>query len=342
MPALFATDTHLLGWQGLTVTLPADWNLASFGGDATKGDLRVNDADGPRLELRWEKPPKEIDLERSVEQFTTQLARNAKKKGEAFQLVENPHLLSKSRMSKAQLVNFGWVGERGASLAGQGWGTAWQCAACGRVVVAHLIGRGLEKQDKTQRLAVEIISSLECHGTGGWQTWSVFDLQLDVPEEFQLTRAKLLLNRLELAWAKPRPARLLGWMQSEQRIALQRIPVANLVLENESLEEWAQRAVARPDKRRRFGTAEKLTIHGHDAFLLYGALRDFRRRFVALALDRVLRRHTPPAELRVWHCAASNKIFALDCELAPVNEHVTEDVLSSLACHQAEAGLIRP
>ncbi|MBV9467716.1 MAG: hypothetical protein JOZ57_00555, partial [Abitibacteriaceae bacterium] len=53
LPALFATETHLLGWQGLTVTLPSDWNLKTFGGDATKGDLRVDDADGPRLELRW-------------------------------------------------------------------------------------------------------------------------------------------------------------------------------------------------------------------------------------------------------------------------------------------------
>ncbi|MBV9866322.1 MAG: hypothetical protein JO316_13300 [Abitibacteriaceae bacterium] len=334
LPALFATETHLLGWQGLTVTLPSDWNLKTFGGDATKGDLRVDDADGPRLELRWEKPQKGIDLARSVTLFTEQLVRQAKKRGEAFQLADNPRLLSKARKRKAQLENFGWVGERGDVLLGQGWGVAWQCADCGRVVVAHLIGRGLEKQDKMQRLATEVFSSLECHSSGGWQTWSVFDLQLDIPEEFHLKRAKLLLNRLELEWVKARPATPLGWTQTDQRIALQRIPIANVVLENESLVDWTQRTIARTDKKRRFGPAEEISVRTHPALMLHGRLRDLRRLMVQKGLDRVLRRHTPPAAMRVWHCEQSNKIFALDCELSPINAHVVEDVLDSLECHR--------
>jgi hypothetical protein len=208
---LFASATHVLGWQGLTVTLPEEWNLAVFAGNNEKGNLRVDDGDGPRLELRWEQPKGSPDLERSIEQFLDHLEKDAKKRGQPSRRAKDPKLVQRSRKRKSQLVNFGWVGERSEEIIGQGWGLGWQCAECGRVVVAHLIGRGLENPGRTQRLAAAVLDTLECHGSGGWRTWGAFGLQLELPEEFQLGRAKLMTGRIDLEWFKaPPPPRAVG------------------------------------------------------------------------------------------------------------------------------------
>jgi hypothetical protein len=54
LPSMFAIETHLVAWQGMSATTPANWNLTRFEGDHKKGNLGVDDEDGPRLEMRWE------------------------------------------------------------------------------------------------------------------------------------------------------------------------------------------------------------------------------------------------------------------------------------------------
>ncbi|MDQ3812654.1 MAG: hypothetical protein M3347_01730, partial [Armatimonadota bacterium] len=283
-------------------------------------------------ELRWEQTKGTVDLERSITQFLNRLEREAKKKRRRFQAADHPHLVAKSRKRKAQIVSFGWTGEREDVLDGQGWGVAWRCEECGRIVVAHVIGRGLEKTEKVQKLAAEVLTSLECHGSGGWQTWSVFDLRLEMPEEFLLSRAKIVTGRIEIEWIRPRPPAPKGWTRRDERVAVRRLAAANVLLENETLEDWTERVQARPDKRRAFGAAAETTVRGHPALLLQGVPRHLRRRITEWCLNR-LRCRIPPAEMRVWHCEESNKIFVLDCELSPANAHVTQDVLDSLECH---------
>jgi hypothetical protein len=68
-----------------------------------------------------------------------------KKQNEDFAVAHEQRILAKSHPLTARrkdgLVHFGWTGERDAPL-GQGWGAAWQCPDCGRVVLVHIIGRG--------------------------------------------------------------------------------------------------------------------------------------------------------------------------------------------------------
>lgn len=315
------------------VTVPADWNLASFGGDAERGNLRIDDPDGPRLELRWEQPKGDIDLESSVARFLEQLERQAQKKKEKFTLATNPMVLDANHGGREEMVNFGWSGEPGAVLAGQGWGVSWRCGECGRVVVAHLLGRGREKPDRVRRLAGDILATLDCHGHGGWQTWSVFGLRLEVPEEFRLSHARLLTGRIELEWVRPAPPPPRGWFRVAERVGVTRITAANLVLEGRSLAGVAQTDVARTYRKLRFNRGEAATIHGHEGWLLEGVLRDVRLLVRQWVLDRLLRRRTPRAQLRVWHCPTSNKLYGLCCAVAQDNGHICPDMLDSLECH---------
>lgn len=329
-----ALQTHLLGWQGVTLMTPADWNPASYGGDWDKGHLRVDDEDGPRLELRWETPRKSVDLARSVDDFLDALAKKAKKEKRGFEREGTARVVSPKRKRKAQLQSFGWRGDvQAAPNASQGYGVAWQCDECGRVLLAHILGRGQERPQKTLAIASDALGSMECHGSGGWATWSAFGMQLDVPEEFRLRVAKLLTGRIELQWTRPPEPGLLSALRRPDRLVVQRLSAANVLLERETLDAWTTRVLGEPDKRRRFGAPDATVVRGHDAFAMVGRFRDLRLGLRYLLGDKLGRRKTPPPQIVAWHCPVSNKLLVLDSEMSPSNAHVPGDVLDSLACH---------
>jgi hypothetical protein len=336
LPVLFAQDTQLFGWQGLTATLPHDWFMRSFGGSHTKGNLRIVDDEGLRLELLWEQPKVAPDVQSSIDRFLTGLEKEAKKKKQEFRVADHPNLVTKKGAQRTQLVNFGWIGEKGDPVASQGWGVAWECAHCDRIVVAHVVGRGNEASSKVQQLASEVLSTLDCHGNGGWETWSVFGFRLEVPEEFKLGRAKLLAGRLDLEWLRTPPTTLLPvptWAKNNERIAVQRVSAANVVLERESIADWIQRTLTRIDKKRAWNKPEVASTRGHDGIECRGRPRDLRQRLWTLAQHKVRKKAPPSIELRAWECTQSNKIFVLDTHLSAANAHVCNDVLDSLECH---------
>ena len=218
---LFGRARRLLGWQGYLAHLPANWNPGKFAGKRSNGDVRVDDEDGTRLELRWEETNKTPDVARSVDNFLGQLEKAARKSGDAFERDENAHTVSRGRKRKEQVTSFGWIGAPGAP-ASCGYGAAWSCPVCKRVTFAHVIGHANEKPAKIMRLASEILSDMECHGEGGWDTWAAFDLQIEIPTEFELKSAQLLLNKIDIEWVRPRPNGLYGWGRRAERLRVQR------------------------------------------------------------------------------------------------------------------------
>lgn len=340
LPLLFGQETQLFGWQGLTAILPASWNLAHFGGGAANGNLRIDDEEGPRLELRWQTPAKEVDLNLSIEKFLESLARAAKKRDAAFKISDAPKLVSKARKRKAQLVQFAWSGDR-EEAASHGCGVAWQCADCGRVLVGHMTGGGGEKIDKTQQLASEIFGSLECHGAGGWQTWSVFGCRIEIPEEFELATASLMTGRLEWEWKKARSAGIFSFLERDERLQLARYSLAAVLMEYRTLPQWAELNVGQKDKVWRWRDWNALEEDAKkaqpapiaasvQAIAARGILRDLRLRIRTAVLNFLLRRRPLPTEMTVWHDEKENKLWAFSADLRDANRHVRSDVLDSL------------
>ena len=259
LPELFGKQTQLLGWQGLTATIPQVWNLVSFRGDFSKGTFRLADDDGLRLEVMWEKPKNTPDVSRSVELLLQGIEKDAKKQKHFFKEIETPKLIP-----------------------------------------------------------------------------SAFGLQLELPEEFQLTTAKMQTGRLEFDWERVKahePMSFLSpsqWSLRTERIGLRRISAANVVLENETLEEWAARVTPGFWKKLSFGKWNEAPVLETTGFIAKGAMKDLRHRAMNWLLDKVLRRRSAKPELTAWQDETDNKVFVMMCDLWLVNESVKTDILDSL------------
>ncbi|PQV64254.1 hypothetical protein B1R32_106100 [Abditibacterium utsteinense] len=346
---LFGKPRRPLGWQGYTTEVPADWNPGKFSGTRERGDLRVDDENGVRFELRWENAAKTPDVEKSVANFLGTLEKDAKKSKTVFQVVEGTHVVSRSKKRKEQVTSFGWIGEaKGAASCG--FGAAWHCPICGRVTFAHIVGQPNEKSAKIERLASEILGPLECHGEGGWDSWSLFDITIEIPTEFELGRAQILLNKIEMEWIRPRPSGLYGWGRRAERLKLWRFPAATALLADANLEDWTnwnllqkhkqlnwkptfipKTAANKDENPQKIKDTEK--VNGHEALLYRGVLKDPRQQLPVWIFDKLLRRTTPKPQLWAWDCPVSNRIWALETETSVFNAHVAREVLDSVQCH---------
>lgn len=333
LPLLFGQARRPLGWQGYTTEVPAGWNPGKYSGTRERGDLRVDDENGMRFELRWEESAKTPDVAKSVDNFLKTLEKDAKKRKTRFQRVEEAKIVARGRKRKAQVTSFGWVGEA-QSEASCGFGAAWFCPTCNRVTFAHIVGQPNEKVAKIERMAQEILGPLECHGEGGWDSWSFFDFQIEIPSEFELGRAQILLSKIEMEWVRKRPVGLYGWGRRAERLKLWRFPAASALLEGTTLEDWTRinllhshRQIAYP------GSATTGRVNGHEAFVYTGHIKDPRQRLALWLFDKLLRRQTPQPELQVWNCPLSNRIWSLENEVSAVNAHVGRQALDSLQCH---------
>ena len=323
LPPLFDVPTHLIGWQGVTITVPVQWNFVQFGGDHAAGHFTLTDDDGPRLELRWETPERAVDLEKSVADFIKRIGGDLKKKKHSFEEVPNLQLLSKAKKRKSQLASFGWKSD-GATL-GQGYGVAWQCEKCGRVVVAQTIGRGSERPGKLQSLASEVFASMECHGSGGWETWSVFGLRVEIPEEFRLDKARLLTGRIEFDWTRGTARGMMAYFARDERIALSRHALANVLLQNESLHDWARRVVMGADKRTFYRALQAAPLPGNMA------ARGKPPRDVKVRAARVLAGENAPLE-------ETETVLENAAELSPdANATATEKTAARDAAQNADS-----
>ncbi len=332
-PPIFGRARRALGWQGYTTQVPEGWNPGKFSGTRARGDLRVDDENGMRLELRWEESAKTPDVQKSVANFLQTLGKDAKKRKTAFQIIENPHIVSRGRKGKEQVTSFGWSGDA-KSETPCGFGAAWICMACNRVTFAHVTGQRGEKTARIERLAQEVLSALECHGEGGWDKWNFFDFGLEIPVEFELGRAQILLSKIEMEWIRPRPVGLYGWGKRAERLKLWRFPAASALLAGTNLEDWTRFNLLNPHKQLAFrNPAQAATFNGHDALFYSGKLKDPRQAAPIWVFDKLLRRQTPAPTLHVWNCPLSNRIWALESEVSPVNLHVGREVLASVQCH---------
>ncbi len=312
--------SRLIGWQGLTVQTPDNWDLTGFSGGDTSGYVRIDDGDENALELKWDTlPAKEkkappVDVRR--ESYFRTLKLTAKKRKIALDLKATDAPRGALRPER-NVVGFTWVGDRKAI------GAVWYCETCRRIVIAQVMGERSGKGGLST-IAERILTSLRCHGDNpGYRTWALYDLVTDIPVEYKLSGQQLMNVYLRLEFTARKTAKL----------CIEQWAVANVARRDAYLDIWLQKNSKGPLTEARYEGAEAEPHLGHPVLALAGGL-DVGMPMFNAARDAVqLKRPATRFSARAWECDPTNKVYAITA-LRPANApDVVGDVAARTRCH---------
>ncbi|MBU0608940.1 MAG: hypothetical protein KKI08_13730 [Armatimonadetes bacterium] len=311
MPELNTDNWVRVGWQGLTFTIPEDWNIGAIGGEKTQGYLRFDDADMPRLEVKWaDAGTTFVDLDKVVEKYLREMSKGRKNQTEVNRDIK---LTSKRKLrGKKAPKFFAWKGET------QGFGAAWFCPDCHKTVIVQVMGRLTEP---VQEMAEQVVVDLEDHPRDEWILWSAYGFDFYSPRDFTLATQKLMAGLIEIGLAR----------DTEQLLAA-RWGMANVILRKQSLQEWGKKELAKRIKR--FDTEFSETTHrGHEAVTIAGRTALPQEKLKSF-VDHVRGKGFPDrVQALLWHCPESNKLFYVEGVLDRENVHLVQDVADRIECH---------
>jgi len=340
--AASAANRTVVGWQGIRFTLPPDWNVTSFSMERESGYLRV-DAPGNSavtVQIRWSDGSKQTpasptlyslvaptvrqwlkrpepalaqaDLKSNLEKMFQESAKQARKAKTTFESSIKPEK-REGPNGERTAMNFSWTG------AGRGQGKIWQCSHCRRIVVAQVVGMPKDG-GAIAAIASQLFASIQDHSVDGYDLWALYDLKVEIPDDFRLQEQKLLSGYLSLTFGR-----------HGERIILDRWGLANMTLKKFKLEDWFQNNISVNLKRMK--TDEIESDQGH-------AISHYSGGIPPLLLARLLRdtvgsmrRFPTRFEGGVWHCTESNKIFALQTLRSKKSETLWQDIANRCECH---------
>lgn len=265
------------GWQGITLTVPADWELAFTRGSFHSGYVRLADEDSLRLEMRWETGPTSAPASDTVNSYLAKLERKARKTRVDLQVQRDLKLASPTDNVEC----YRWVADK------QSIAMMSRCSDCGRSLHLHLLGR---PDERLRGIARTVFASLRDHPEGDELLWQFHDLGLRSPRGLPLSRQSLKAGAVRLVFGR----RL-------KRLYFARVSLAEVILARRDLETWLRGFCEREFKRRSIRVTEE-KIRGHDGvriegrpWLLFNPLR-------LLGRPRIVRG-------ACWHCEDTNRIF---------------------------------
>lgn len=308
-----------IGWQGITLQVPEDWFPAALGTERTTGYLRVQSAEGPSVEVKWFSPRGAVEIEKEIAKYRRGLERAARKQRQTIEWRDKPKVPIREARPDKRRRFFGWRAEspeRGTLS--QALGVMWYCRTCGRVVIAQVSGPA--GQEGTL-LASSILNRIEDHGHAGMELWSLYGLQVGIPEGWRLEKHQLMAGYT-----------MLQFRRGDRVLRAERWALANVALKEATLQEFVR------GKSRKFWKdfrlmATDVAWQGHAGVRFCGPTRRLYLR-VKAGIGRLFKR--PVADtlsVCAWHCNVENKIFALHA-IHPKGENSEgEKVLHSLRCH---------
>ena len=180
-------------------------------------------------------------------------------------------------------------------------------------------------QSSIAAIASQLFASLHDHSENGYDLWALYDLSVQIPGDFRLLEQKLLSGYLSLTFGR-----------HGEKIIIDRWGLANMTLKKFKLEEWLQNNVHVRHKGMQSDEFEG--DQGH-------TISHYTGRIPLLLLAKLLRdtvgsmrRFPTRYEGGIWHCAESNKIFALQTLRSSKSDALWRDILDRFVCHTASAG----
>lgn len=302
-----AIKTATVGWQGITLKVPADWSLVGVSGDDKKGYFRVDGPIAAALEVRWSsaagKPP---DLMAKGREFMSTLEKSCKKGRVKFSSKIKPE------EKVANSVVFQWKADR----AGQGRLT--YCPECDRVLIAQVIS---SKDENVSSQAPAILGSMKDHRDDGWVDWALYGLEFAVPASYRIEKQQLMSGYLSLAFKS-----------RAKTLVVERWGLAGTLLGEMELEQWYRKDVTPDVKGYKLGYQD-WERGGHPGLKITGRRGGIKMMAKAIVHAFTLHPHPGLYTGYAWHCEESNRLFSVRATHTP-GDDVAERVMGLIECHR--------
>ena len=161
------SDWSPFAWQGIQIETPRAWELGAVTGDRRKGYFRLDDADMPRVEARWESgspaSPSAAVADRYLKKAGLAGAEPAQQSGtqcapRAPADVETEFFVTRGDPNAMHM--------------------AARCRDCGRVALLRVFYRS---DEPLQPVMARLFGSYRDHARDGKTPWSLFGLRFDSP-----------------------------------------------------------------------------------------------------------------------------------------------------------------
>lgn len=344
----------VFGWAGIELEIPTTWELSGLSGDQKTGYLRLDDAEMPRLELKWAHTRrKKPDLHTTLDEYF-KLIRKTYKKGTELSFRRNVNLIKEDEFFKGRTVlGFSWKGNIRAN------GLIFHTGK--RITIVQVMGRLKENWRPT---VLRVFESIADHGDAPLTLWSAYGLKLGVPKEYKLERQKLLSGYLLFAFvAKPvrfqsavrlaklasnrlqnngavadRRGEVPSSVPDKGRLSVERYGPAEVMLSDykdapNPLEAWFRAKYAKAIRGYGFEVTadtntedERLTLIGQQTRLYDGVPLS-----PVLVLDKLSKRTT--LVFHLWRCNQSNRIYVIQSIGSTDGPSIVQQVAESIECH---------
>jgi hypothetical protein len=307
--------TETLGWRGVSLRVPEDWTLTKVSKEGESGYLRAESLEGLFVQIKWSEKKGLVSIPDSFENYTRDLQRNARKHRQQIEFKTKPRALAGIRRAEDAPLTYTWTSDQKAL------GLIYHCGECRRLVIAEVVG----PRDADFGVAAPILSSIQEHGRGSWNTWGVHGLIAQVPEAFQLERHSLVTGHI-----------MLLFRSRSRLLILQQWGLANVALKGTDVAEWYEYQ-ERGRLNRYTYRRERKRFRGHEAFWMSG--RDKIMPGIAKAVQHLTAFSRPSLGFHacVWRCEETNRIYAVSAE-HPRGDEIFDQILQRLPCHPGTAG----
>jgi hypothetical protein len=287
-------------WQGISLTIPQNWELVFTQGTHRDGYVRLADEEAVRMEMRWQSATGPGTPSAAVDSHVARLKKDARRSGQEGDLQRDLRLASPAGM---EAECYRWTA--GCQLLAM----VSRCPQCRRVVHVELIGR---PEEGLKALARTVFGSLRDHPQDGRLSWEFFDLRFHGPADLPLTKSVLQTGCIRMVFSR----RL-------TRLEFVRLSLAQVLLAKKGLKAYFDEFYAVPLKRRSYRLREA-QVNGHPAVELEGR---------PWLLVNPLRLIGKARETRAacWHCEESNRILIVGYD-GPAGAGAFEPAVAGFEC----------
>ena len=314
-------DWTLFGWAGIQLEIPTTWELSGISGDEKNGYLRLDDADMPRLELKWAKSrKKKPDLHKTLDEYF-KLVRKNYKRGGNVSFRRNVELIKDEDFLKdCTVLGFSWKGGIRAN------GLIIHNPDAKRITIVQVMGR---IKENWRPIVLRVFQSISDQVDAKHKVWSAYGLRLAVPSAYKLEKQKLLSGYLLFTFNRGK----------YRKISVERYGPAEVLLnefssEDNQLETWFRSRYAKAIRGYGFEVTPQ-NEHGDERINFVGQqtrLYDSVPFSPVLLVDKILKRTR--LTFYTWHCHHTNRIYVVQSiGRQEVSEKLAQEVAESIHCH---------